>query len=104
MTLILLEKQYINLELYMLLTCSKDGILKEYINIETTQRLLKERYMYHLVRFFFACAVMAMLVGAGPAFAQGIHLVEYFGKGCPHGSVAQSLAAERKCASPQVRA
>ena len=55
--------------------------------------------MYHLIRCFFACAVMAMLVSAGPAVAQGIHLVEYFGKGCPHGSVAESLSAERTVAT-----
>ena len=55
--------------------------------------------MYHLVRCFFACAVMAILVSAGPAVAQGFHLVEYFGKGCPHGSVARSISAERTVAT-----
>ena len=55
--------------------------------------------MYHLVRFFIACAVMGILVSAGPAVAQGIHFVEYFGKGCPHGPIAQSISAERKVAT-----
>jgi hypothetical protein len=70
------------------LTCSKEGILKEYTNVESTKCLLKVGIYVPLVRFFIACAVIAILVSAGPAVAQGIHIVAYFGKGCPHGPVA----------------